>query len=176
MGELTFRRVVSGRTSAGGWGVLEDGPVGVTDEFAVQGQRFATTHLVAFDELTLGAPDRRAQATLADIFSLVPGSVRFFVESMAPTPEPSGWHRTNTIDLEYVISGEIELFMEDGTSVTLRQGDVNLQLGGNHQWWNRSSAPCELLIVMIGVTSDEEPGTASGPSVATVQTGERGGN
>ena len=177
MEQPVFRRVVSGRTPEGRWGVLEDSSVGPTDLFDVQGQPFATAHFLALDELSLGAADKRATATLGEIFSLVPGSVRFFIESMAPTPEPSGWHRTNTIDLEYVISGEIDLFMEDASSVTLRQGDLNIQLGGNHQWWNRSSEPCVLLIVMIGVSSDETPGVASGPPIGgTAGTGEGGGS
>lgn len=176
MGQPAFRRVVSGRTPAGSWGVLDDQLVEARDILQVQGQTFATTHFLSVDEPSLDAEDRSDSASLQEIFSLPPGSIRFLVESMAPTPEPSGWHRTNTFDLEYVLSGEIDLFMEDGTSVTLRKGDVNVQLGGNHSWWNRSSEPCVLLIAMIGAISDETPGPRSGPSIdGAAGAGERGG-
>ena len=157
-GAPELRRVVCGRTRGGGWGVLEDATATATETMEVQGAPFGVAHLWAADERGLDPSDRAPLAALAEIFSLGAGSTRFFVESMAPTPEPTGWHRTNTIDLEYIVSGEIDLFMEDGSSVTLRQGDVNVQLGGVHQWWNRSADPCVLLIVMVGVPSEETPG------------------
>ena len=93
---------------------------------------------------------------MTEIFDLAPGSSRFVIESMPPTPEPSGWHRTSTIDYEYIVSGKIDLAMGDGSVVTLEKGDVNVQLGGVHQWWNRYEEPCVLVIVMVGV-EDEEP-------------------
>jgi quercetin dioxygenase-like cupin family protein len=77
---------------------------------------------------------------------------------MGPTPAPTNWHRTNTIDYEYIVSGRIDLLMEDGSAITLEAGDVNVQLGGVHQWWNRYQEPCVLLVVMVGVDSDEPPG------------------
>jgi len=157
-GAPELRRVVCGRTAGGGWGVLQDARATATETMEVQGAPFGVTHLWAADEPGLDPADRAPLAALAQIFSLGAGSTRFLVESMGPTAEPTGWHRTNTIDLEYIVSGEIDLIMEDGSSVTLRQGDVNVQLGGVHQWWNRSASPCVLLIVMIGVPSDETPG------------------
>jgi quercetin dioxygenase-like cupin family protein len=82
---------------------------------------------------------------------------------MAATAAPTGWHRTNTIDYEYIVSGRIDLLMEDGSSTTLEAGDVNVQLGGMHQWWNRYEEPCVLAIIMVGVPSDEEAGVLITP-------------
>jgi hypothetical protein len=110
------------------------------------------------DALSLETTDHADEASLTEIFSLQPGSSRFLIESMGPTPAPTGWHRTNTIDYEYIISGQIDLLMEDGTAVTLQAGDVNVQLGGMHQWWNRYLEPCVIAIIMVGVPSEEIPG------------------
>jgi hypothetical protein len=161
MAGLQHRRVVSGRTAGGGWGVLVDGPADATETHQVQGAPFDVVHFWNAAVASLGTADHSREATLGDIFGLAPGSSRFFVESMAPTDAPSGWHRTNTIDYEYIVSGRIDLLLEDGSAVTLEAGDVNIQLGGMHQWWNRYDDPCVLLIVMVAVPSDEVPGVAA---------------
>jgi mannose-6-phosphate isomerase-like protein (cupin superfamily) len=157
MAELRARRVVCGKTESGRWGVVHDAPATAAEQYQIQGASFDLLNFWADDELGLDVADRSPQANLAEIFSLVPGASRFLIESMAPTEEPSGWHRTNTIDYEFIVSGQIDLHMEDGSSVTLRPGDVNVQLGGMHQWWNRYDEPCVFLLVMIGVASDEAP-------------------
>jgi quercetin dioxygenase-like cupin family protein len=110
------------------------------------------------DALSLETTDHADEASLTEIFSLAPGSTRFLIESMGSTEGPTGWHRTNTIDYEYIIAGRIDLLMEDGSAVTLEAGDVNIQLGGTHQWWNHYGEPCVIAIIMVGVPSEEIPG------------------
>jgi Cupin domain len=114
----------------------------------VEGSPFDVLHLWSAGTLALETTDCTDAATLGEIF----------VESMGPTATPTNWHRTNTIDYEYIVSGRIDLRMEDGSSVTLGPGDVSVQLGGMHQWWNRYEEPCVLVIVMVAVESDEAPG------------------
>ncbi|HXA34470.1 MAG TPA: cupin domain-containing protein [Acidimicrobiales bacterium] len=157
MAELQARRVVCGKTEGGEWGVVHDGPATAAEQYDIQGGSFDLLNFWADDDLGLDATDRAPQANLGDIFSLVPGATRFLIESMAPTEEPTGWHRTNTIDYEYIVSGQIDLMMDDGSSVTLRAGDVNVQLGGMHQWWNRYAEPCVFVLAMVGANSDEAP-------------------
>jgi hypothetical protein len=48
--------------------------------------------------------------------------------------------------------------MADGSAVTLGAGDVNIQLGGMHQWWNYYEEPFVFFCVMVGIESDEERG------------------
>jgi hypothetical protein len=55
--------------------------------------------------------------------------------------EATGIHSTETIDIGFVISGEIELELENG-SVTLRPGDAVVQNGTVHAWRNHSTEPC----------------------------------
>ncbi|MGO8859706.1 MAG: hypothetical protein ACLQRH_02915 [Acidimicrobiales bacterium] len=161
-----YRRVVSGRAAGGSWAVLQDGVATATESFPVQDAPFDIVHLWNAPTSSLDTTDATAQASMTEIFDLAPGSSRFVIESMPPTPSPSGWHRTSTIDYEYIVSGKIDLAMQDGSVVTLEQGDVNVQLGGVHQWWNRYEEPCVLVIVMVGVEDEEAPGAFDSPAPA----------
>jgi quercetin dioxygenase-like cupin family protein len=57
-------------------------------------------------------------------------------------------HRTETIDYVIVLSGQIEMDMDDST-VTLKAGDVMVQRGTNHSWANRSNERARLAFVLI---------------------------
>ena len=72
---------------------------------------------------------------------------RFIVMEFAPGIA-SEMHRTETIDYIVMLSGEIEMDMDDST-VKLRAGDVMVQRGTNHAWVNRSGKPCLLAAVLI---------------------------
>jgi hypothetical protein len=163
MTNLRRRRVVNGRTADGKWGVLDDGEVRASESYPVESASFDIEHFWKANALSLETADITSEAKLADIFTLTPGSSSLFIESMPPTAAPTGWHRTNTIDYEYIISGRIDLQMEDGSEVTLEKGDVNIQLGGMHQWWNRYEEPCVFFIVMVAIETDEIPGMPSPP-------------
>jgi len=57
-------------------------------------------------------------------------------------------HRTSTIDYAVVISGEIDMELDEGT-VRLKAGDVVVQRGTIHNWVNRGSDPCVIAFVLI---------------------------
>jgi len=57
-------------------------------------------------------------------------------------------HRTSTIDYAVVISGEIDMELDEG-SVHLKSGDVLVQRGTIHNWVNRGSEPCVIAFVLI---------------------------
>src|SRR5579875_3541056 len=59
---------------------------------------------------------------------------RFAVLEFAPG-SVSPLHRTETIDYVVVISGELEMDLDDST-IRLRAGDVLVQRGTNHSWRN----------------------------------------
>jgi quercetin dioxygenase-like cupin family protein len=61
-------------------------------------------------------------------------------------------HRTETIDYVIVITGEVEMDLDDST-VTLRAGDVMVQRGTNHAWVNRTDKLARIAFVLI----DAEP-------------------
>lgn len=57
-------------------------------------------------------------------------------------------HKTNSIDYLVVISGEMIMEMENGSTL-LKQGDCIVQRGTNHAWVNRSDKPCLLAAILI---------------------------
>jgi quercetin dioxygenase-like cupin family protein len=76
-----------------------------------------------------------------------PNGTRFAVIDFPPgTISPM--HRTETIDYVVVISGEIEMDMDD-SSVKLRAGDVMVQRGTNHSWVNRSTEAARAAFVLV---------------------------
>ena len=65
-------------------------------------------------------------------------------------PDNPGMHTTDTIDFEYVISGEASLELDNGEEVHVRAGDTVIQNGTRHAWRNRGSEPCRMVVCLIG--------------------------
>ena len=63
-------------------------------------------------------------------------------------PRDPGMHRTRTLDYAVIVSGEIDMLLDD-SEVHLKAGDVVVQQGTNHAWVNRSDAPCRVAFVLI---------------------------
>jgi len=63
-------------------------------------------------------------------------------------PREPGMHRTKTLDYAVIVSGEIDMLLDD-SEVHLKAGDVVIQRGTNHAWVNRGEAPCQVAFVMI---------------------------
>ena len=57
-------------------------------------------------------------------------------------------HRTRTVDYAIIMSGEIDMMMDDKT-VHLKAGDVVVQQATNHAWINRGKEPCRVLFVLM---------------------------
>jgi oxalate decarboxylase/phosphoglucose isomerase-like protein (cupin superfamily) len=74
--------------------------------------------------------------------------------NMTPGKSGGGMHRTDSIDLVVVISGEGKMSYpdEDGAlkEIQLKVGDFVVQNGNFHEWRNRSGAPFVVLIVALG--------------------------
>jgi mannose-6-phosphate isomerase-like protein (cupin superfamily) len=80
-------------------------------------------------------------------------TLRVQLGSMAPVAldaENYGMHQTPTIDFVTVISGEIDLRLDDGKEVHLKPGDCVIQRGTMHSWRNRGNVPCLMSAVLIG--------------------------
>ena len=65
-------------------------------------------------------------------------------------PGSTGMHTTDTVDLDLVLSGEIDLELDDGAEVHLTAGDCVIQNGTRHAWHNRSSEPVRMLSILVG--------------------------
>ncbi len=61
-----------------------------------------------------------------------------------------GMHTTDTVDFEYVISGEVWLELDNGEEVHLKAGDTVVQNGTRHAWRNKSNEPCRMVVFLVG--------------------------
>jgi len=74
------------------------------------------------------------------------GSV-FRVIAFEPGVAPRN-HRTDSIDYAVVMSGEIDMEMDEAV-VHLTAGDVLVQRGTIHNWVNNDTAPCVIAFILI---------------------------
>jgi mannose-6-phosphate isomerase-like protein (cupin superfamily) len=80
-----------------------------------------------------------------------PGGTRFVVIDYPPGNSGT-MHRTETVDYIIVMSGEIDMVMDEST-VHLRAGDTMIQRGTNHAWFNRGTDNARIAFVLV----DAEP-------------------
>jgi quercetin dioxygenase-like cupin family protein len=66
-------------------------------------------------------------------------------------------HRTDSIDYIVVLSGEIDMELDDSV-VHIKAGDVMVQRGTIHNWVNRGTAPCRLAVILIAAKPVEAGG------------------
>jgi mannose-6-phosphate isomerase-like protein (cupin superfamily) len=73
-------------------------------------------------------------------------------------------HRTETMDFAILLSGEIDMELDDGEVVHLKPGDVVIQRGTIHTWVNRGSVPAVTAFVLI----DAKPSEVDGELLRTI--------
>jgi quercetin dioxygenase-like cupin family protein len=148
-------------------------------------RRVVTSHdangkaIVAIDEVSKDVVSFRPGATIANIWSTegfpvdnagsadtakeITGTTRdngtvFRLIEYGPGVTPRN-HRTDSIDYAVVLSGEIDMELDDQL-VTLRAGDVLVQRGTVHNWVNRYEVPCVIAFVLIDARAVEHGGKA----------------
>jgi mannose-6-phosphate isomerase-like protein (cupin superfamily) len=57
-------------------------------------------------------------------------------------------HRTRSLDYAIVLSGEIDMLLDEG-EVHLKAGDVLVQQATNHAWVNRGKENCRIAFILI---------------------------
>jgi quercetin dioxygenase-like cupin family protein len=80
----------------------------------------------------------------------------FRIIEFAPGVAPRN-HRTDSIDYAVVMSGEIDMELEDSV-VHLKAGDVLVQRGTIHNWVNREVHPCVMAFVLVDAKPVEVDG------------------
>jgi quercetin dioxygenase-like cupin family protein len=86
----------------------------------------------------------------------------FRIVQYAPGVAPRH-HRTNSIDYAVVVSGSIDMDLDNQT-VRLTAGDVLVQRGTMHNWVNNGTEPCLIAFVLIGAA----PVTVNGAPLPAV--------
>jgi mannose-6-phosphate isomerase-like protein (cupin superfamily) len=88
----------------------------------------------------------------------------FRVVSFGPGVSPRN-HRTDSVDYAVVMSGEIDMELDDDVVVHLNAGDVLVQRGTIHNWVNKGAVPCVIAFTLVSakpVTVGGKPLTAHG--------------
>jgi quercetin dioxygenase-like cupin family protein len=156
---LQVRRVITGHDAAGRAIVKIDEVAG----HAFVGRPGATACNVWTTE---GFPANNAGDDDAGlrkgIGTTLPNGTIFRVIEFAPGVAARN-HRTSSIDYIVVISGEIDMELDDSL-VHLKAGDVMVQRGTIHNWVNRGTTPCVLAVVLI----DAKPVEAGGKVLEAV--------
>jgi mannose-6-phosphate isomerase-like protein (cupin superfamily) len=153
---MGVRRVVTG---------VVDGSSRIIDDGPVPESQYWQELWVASPEEPLGHAPTEADAILEPS----PGAARWRVFLVPPdevlrkvmaehgrgvvdddVDDDAFFHITNTLDLIYVLDGEITLRMEEG-EVLLHPGDCVVQRGTNHAWRNTNPTPVKLLGVMTAL-------------------------
>lgn len=91
------------------------------------------------------------QGTAFRITEWAPGHARFT-------------HRTETVDYAILLSGEIDMELDNGETVHLKPGDVVVQRGTVHTWINRGSVPAVTAFILI----DAQPAEVNGEELRTL--------
>jgi quercetin dioxygenase-like cupin family protein len=73
---------------------------------------------------------------------------RFMLTEYPPGSYPRR-HRTETIDYIMVLSGNIQLYLDDPEPIELHAGDVVIQRGTYHAWVNPGPDVCRMCFVLV---------------------------
>jgi len=66
-------------------------------------------------------------------------------------PGDAGWHTTATIDVDIVLSGQLELSLPDAPPVVLGPGEAVVQRGTHHRWRPVGDEPVEWAALMLAL-------------------------
>jgi mannose-6-phosphate isomerase-like protein (cupin superfamily) len=97
-----------------------------------------------------------ADLGLRNVGTTLPNGTVFRVVEFGPGVAPRN-HRTGSIDYAVVMSGEIDMEIDDSV-VHLRAGNVLVQRGTIHNWVNRGTQPCVIAFVLIDARPVEVDG------------------
>jgi quercetin dioxygenase-like cupin family protein len=142
--EIKLRRVVTGHDANGRAVVSYDGP---TENVVSRRPGQASAVLWTTDQFPSNNTEDSDAATRSVGTSTSTGTVFRVVEYQ---PGVSGRvHRTDSVDYAVVLSGSIDMALDDGVEVHLNAGDVLVQRGTIHNWINRGHEPCRIVFVLV---------------------------
>ena len=80
------------------------------------------------------------------------GGANFHFVALPPTTadSPPRWHRTETVDMNVLLGGEL-ILMLDKEETTLHPGDVVIQRNTNHAWKNATGGPVYWAAVLVPI-------------------------
>jgi len=160
------RRIVTGHTPEGKSTVLYDSSMPLLEADRAAGARQEDRAGAASAVIwTTQGPvnnDDPSDTALRKVGTAESDGTVFRIVRYAPGVAPRH-HRTNSIDYAVVISGSMEMELDNET-VRLTEGDVLVQRGTIHNWVNNGTEPCVIGFVLIGA----RPATVNGTPLPAV--------
>ncbi|MDP1585588.1 MAG: cupin domain-containing protein [Bradyrhizobium sp.] len=141
---MKLRRVVTGHDDQGRARVIIDEQVG--NEFS---PRPGASYSVIWS--TEGFPvnnDGNDDPSARSIGTSIDDGSVFRIVCYNPGVTPRN-HRTDSIDYAVVMSGAIDMELDDGETVHLKAGDLLVQRGTIHNWVNNGTEPCIIAFSLI---------------------------
>ena len=162
---MQVRRVVAGHDSTGKSIILTDEVLNAASRGQgnnIDGCEIWSTDRMPVDNGAVAEPLQRAGQVKRDIdphnnyVRTGGGSVIRIIEWK---PGHSRFtHRTETVDYVVILSGEIDLELDENEIVHLKQGDVVVQRGNMHTWTNKGIVSAVMAAVLIDATPFEADG------------------
>ena len=147
------RRVVTGVDEDGKSYVWLDGDV-PKNAFFTSTERITSRTIWATD--TVPAPLQKKHDPMVDWFPehewFPKAGVHFITETAKPGSYPM--HASETIDCLVIVSGQIELILEKGSTI-LGPGDCLVQRGTQHGWRVIGDEPCTFAGILIAKKSED---------------------
>jgi mannose-6-phosphate isomerase-like protein (cupin superfamily) len=141
---LKLRRVVTGHDDRGHAKIMIDEQV--TNAFSARpGAEFS---VIWSNEGLPANNDGFEDPSNRKIGTTIDNGAVFRVVSFGPGVAPRN-HRTDSIDYAVVMSGEIDMVLDDGVTVRLKAGDLLVQRGTVHDWINTGSVPCVIAFTLV---------------------------
>jgi quercetin dioxygenase-like cupin family protein len=153
---LTLRRVVTGHDKTGKAIVTIDETV----KNIAQGRPGAMASVVWSSQGFPVSNDGAADESERKVGTTLDGGTVFRVVEFSPGVQRR-MHRTDSIDYAVIMSGEIDMELDDST-VHLKAGDVLVQRGTIHNWLNRGTTPCVIAFILVAA----KPAQAGGKVLA----------
>ncbi len=147
---MKFRRVVTGHSREGKSVIERDG------EMETVSGRPGFSHVPVWATKELPARLTDEDPSTWKFGTTISGGSVFRVIEYAPGVAER-WHRTDSIDYAVVLSGEIDMQMDEG-EIHLKTGDVIVQRETMHNWDNRGTAPCVIAFVLIATQGGKATG------------------
>ena len=148
------RRVVTGHNAAGKAVVISD----TTFDSVPNPAKTALFTLVWTSPTSPADNDDATDGRDRDVDLTLPGGSVIRVVDMLPL-SIAPMHRTSSLDYGIVISGAIELLLDDGSATLVEPGGIIVQRGTNHSWRNPSA---EVTARVAFVLLDAKPATVDG--------------
>ena len=153
---IKVRRVITGH-DAGGRAVVK---IDEISKNVISNRPGASSTVIWTTDTIPAGNSGDADAALKKVGTTLPGGTVFRVVEFSPGVSPRV-HRTDSIDYAVIVSGEIDMELEKGNEVHLKQGDVLVQRGTVHNWINRGKTPCVIAFALV----DAKPVSAGGKTL-----------